>query len=234
MTIRGVLFDKDGTLIEANDTWVPIYRRMLVDLFGTDIDGADRMMELAGLDRATGKFRHGSILAGGTTRQLIDIWWPGLDEPGVAEKMRIFDHDYAPLIKDYLKPLMPLEPIFTELRGMGMKLGVATNDNLVSARNHMAHIGVVEHFEDIIAADTVDVPKPSGSMIRRFAEITGLQPVQICMVGDNSHDMEEARNGGAGLAVAVLTGNAEAGHIAHLADHVIASVAELPTLLRSL
>jgi phosphoglycolate phosphatase-like HAD superfamily hydrolase len=54
------------------------------------------------------------------------------------------------------------------------------------------------------------------------------------MVGDNSHDMEEARNGGAGLAVAVLTGNAAHDEIAHLADHTIASIIELPGLLRSL
>ena len=234
MTIRGVLFDKDGTLIEVNETWVPIYRRMLMELFRTDLDGAERLMEMAGLDRATGKFKPDSILASGTTMQLIEVWWPGLDAAGAAEKMRIFDHDYAPLIKDYLKPLMPLEPIFSELRAMGLKLGVATNDNHVSARNHMIHIGVIDHFEDIIAADTVPVPKPAGNMIRRFAEITGLAPHEICMVGDNSHDMEEARNGGAGLAVAVLSGNAGAEHIAHLADHVITSVAGLPALLRRL
>ena len=172
MAIRGVLFDKDGTLIAVNDTWIPIYRHMLRDLFETDEDGADALMATAGLDRATGKFLAGSVLAGGTTRQLIDIWWPGLDAAGIAEKVRILDHDYAPLVKNLLKELMPLEPILLELRAMNLVLGVATNDSHVSARSHMAQVGVIEHFLDIIAADTVDVPKPSGSMIRRFAEIT--------------------------------------------------------------
>ena len=53
------------------------------------------------------------------------------------------------------------------------------------------------------------------------------------MVGDNSHDMEEARHGGA-LAIAVLSGNAAHADIAHLADHTLASVAEIPALLKSL
>lgn len=232
--IRGILFDKDGTLIDVNDTWVPIYRHMLCELFGTDAEGAERLMERAGLDRATGQFRVNSILAGGTTRQLVDVWWPGLDAAGVAEKVRILDHDYAPLVKDYLKPLMPLEPLLSELRGMNFRLGVATNDSHVSAAGHISHLGVAGLFEVIIAADTVAVPKPSGNMIRRFAEVTGLAVSQIAMVGDNSHDMEEARNGGAGLAIAVLSGNAAASDIAHLADHTIASVAELPALLRRL
>ncbi len=234
MSIQGILFDKDGTLIEVNDTWLPIYRQMLSELFETDVDGADTLLEKAGLDRATDTFKPGSALAAGTTRQLISIWWPGLDAAGIAEKVRILDHDYAPLVKAALKPLMALEPVFAELKGMGMRLGVATNDSHVSATNHMSHIGMIGHFEDIIAADTVEVPKPSGNMIRRFSDITGLRPEEIAMVGDNSHDMEEARNGGAGLAIAVLSGNAKHQDIAHLADHTIASVAELPALLRSL
>jgi phosphoglycolate phosphatase len=234
MTIRGILFDKDGTLIDVNATWVPIYRKMVVDLFETDLAGAEAIMARAGFDPASGKFLPGSILAGGTTRQLVETWWPGLDEAAIAEKTRILDHGYTNLVRESLKPLMPLEPILSELRAMGIKLGVATNDSHVSARAHMAHIGVIEHFEDIIAADTVPVAKPSGNMIRRFAEITGLEPSMIAMVGDNHHDMEEARNGGAGLAIAVLSGNAGHEDIAHLADFTLDSVAELPALLRSL
>ncbi len=234
MSIRGILFDKDGTLIEVNDTWVPIYRQIVQEQFGVDIDGAETLMEQVGFDRTTGRFKANSILAAGTTRDLVANWWPDLDDQGQREKVRMLDHDYAHLVKSSLKPLLDLEPVFMELKAMGMVLGVGTNDSHVSARNHMAHIGVVEHFADIIAADTVDVPKPSGNMIRRFAEVTGLAVHEIAMVGDNSHDMEEARNGGAGLAIAVLTGNAEAHHIEHLADHTIPSVADLPRLLRSL
>ncbi len=234
MTIRGILFDKDGTLIDVNDTWVPLYRQILMEMLGASLDEAEAMMERAGLDRASGRFLPGSILAGGTTRQLVEIWWPGIGEAEAAAKARVFDHDYAEQAKHALKPLMPLEPVMSELRAMGYVLGVATNDSHVSAHGHMSHLGVLHHFAEIIAADTVAVPKPSGNMVRRFAEVTGLAASAIAMVGDNSHDMEEARNGGAGLAIAVLSGNAGHGDIAHLADHTISSVAELPVLLRSI
>ena len=234
MSIRGVLFDKDGTLIDVNATWVPIYREVLMDLFATDLAGAEALMAQAGFDRVTSTFRAGSTLAGGTTRQLVQTWWPGIDEAGIAEKSRLLDHGYVDVVRGKLTPLMPLEPILRELRGMGLKLGVATNDSHVSASNHMAHAGVIALFDDIIAADTVAVAKPSGDMIRRFASFTGMPTSAIAMVGDNSHDMEEARNGGAGLAIAVLSGNASHEDIAHLADFTIASVAELPALLRSL
>ena len=41
MKIAGVLFDKDGTLIDVNATWVPIYREVLQQIFDTDEAGAE-------------------------------------------------------------------------------------------------------------------------------------------------------------------------------------------------
>jgi phosphoglycolate phosphatase len=234
MSIRAVLFDKDGTLIDVNATWIPIYRDMLMDICATDITGAEALMAKAGYDKAAEKFRAGSILAGGTTRQLVAVLWPDLAGKAADERVRLLDHGYTHLVRERLTPLMPLAPILAELRAMGLKLGVATNDSHVSAIAHMTQVGVIGEFDGIIAADTVPVPKPSGHMIRKFSEMTGLPPTAIAMVGDNHHDMEEARNGGAGLAVAVLSGNAAHEDIAHLADHTLASVAELPALLRSL
>jgi phosphoglycolate phosphatase len=234
MTIRAILFDKDGTLIDVNATWIPIYREMFMDLFATDIAGAEALMAKAGYDKAAERFRAGSILAGGTTRQLVGVLWPEIGDEAAAQKVHLLDRGYTHLVRDRLMPLMPLAPILSELRAMGLKLGIGTNDSHLSAVAQMTAVGVMEHFEDIIAADTVPVPKPSGNMIKSFAAITGLPPSAIAMVGDNHHDMEEARNGGAGLAVAVLSGNAAHGDIAHLADHTLDSIAELPALLRSL
>lgn len=232
--IKGILFDKDGTLIDVNATWVPIYRQVFMELFETDLAGAEERMSLIGYDKATGTLTAGSILAGGTTRQMVDVLWPDLAEEDAAAKVHRLDHGYRDLVTRHLVPLMPLDPILSELRSMGLRLGVATNDVHLSARAHMTQAGVIEHFEDIIGADTVPVAKPSGNMIRHFAGITGLAPSAIAMVGDNHHDMEEARNGGAGLAIAVLSGNAAREDIAHLADFTLDSVAELPALLRSL
>lgn len=234
MAIRGVLFDKDGTLIDVNGTWVPVYRHILMTLFQVDEAGAEALMEKVGFDPETGRFLPGSILAAGTTAQLVEAWWPAATLAERRNYTRMLDHDFTPIVREALKPLLPLVPVFEALKAQGLRLGVATNDSQGSARHHMEQLGVLAFFDEIVAADTVAVPKPSGDMIRHFARITGLQPSEIAMVGDNGHDMEEAHNGGAGLAVAVLSGNAGPEDISHLADYTIASVAELPALLRVL
>ena len=94
-----------------NGTWVPIYRQMLCEQFDIKPAEADRMMARVGYNPNTDGFDANSILAAGTTRQLIEYWWPDLDEAGTLEKVRMIDVDYAPLSKSLLKPLMPLAPL---------------------------------------------------------------------------------------------------------------------------
>ena len=88
MTIRGILFDKDGTLIDVNGTWVPIYRQLLCEQFAIDTAQADALMQRVGYNPNTEGFFANSILASGTTRQLVENWWPDLDEADDA----VFDN----------------------------------------------------------------------------------------------------------------------------------------------
>ncbi len=233
MAIKGILFDKDGTLIEVNGTWIPLYKSMLVDVFGHSADEVTDLLSRTGFIESTNAIRAGSVMAGGTTAEIAEIWWPEVSAGERRDRVYHIDNVIAPQAKSFVKPLMDLAHVFDELHEMGLVLGVGTNDGEASGRAHMLHLGVDHYFKIILGSDSVAVPKPSGHMIARFAEVTGLERHEIAMVGDNSHDMEEARLGGA-LAIAVLSGNAAHADIAHLADHTLASVAEIPALLKSL
>lgn len=233
MTIKGVLFDKDGTLIDVTGTWVPAYRQLLGEVFaGHDPAEIEAKFVAAGYDPETQAFKAGSILAQGTTRDIIEVWWPGLDASGLAEKMKLLDVDYRDLGLKHLKALMPLRPILEELHRMGFRLGVATNDTAASAVLHMSALDAAQLFDVILGADSVARPKPFGDMIHAFADAVGIKAQEVAMVGDNPHDMETAHDAGAGLAIGVLSGNSAADHLAPLADHVIGTIADLPALLR--
>jgi phosphoglycolate phosphatase len=231
MPIKAILFDKDGTLIDVTGTWVPAYREVLGDIFGSDAQRVEQLLIAAGYDPAKGGFKAGSTLAGGTTRELIDIWWPGLDANAVLEKMHLLDVEYRSVAARHLKALMPLGPILASLRKARYKLGVATNDTQGSALSHLHQLGVEAMFDAVVGADSVKSPKPSGDMVRTFGEAVNVPPHEIAMVGDNPHDVEEARNGGAGLAIGVLSGNSGHDDLDHLADYVIPSIAHLEALL---
>jgi phosphoglycolate phosphatase len=233
MAIRGVLFDKDGTLIDVTGTWVPVYQELLRAVFpDSDPKAIEAKFVAAGYDPATGAFRAGSVLAQGTTRDIIEVWWPELDASEIAQKVKLFDVDYRDLGLKHLKPLMPLRPVLEELRAMGLKLGVATNDTAASAALHMGALDAAQLFDVILGADSVKRPKPFGDMIHAFADAVGIKTSEVAMVGDNPHDMETAHDAKAGLAIGVLSGNSARDHLAPLADHVIGTIAELPALIR--
>jgi phosphoglycolate phosphatase len=234
MAIKAILFDKDGTLIDITATWVPAYREMLAELFDDDAERVERLLVAAGYDPAKGGFKAGSTLAGGTTREIVDVWWPGLDAEDLSRKIHLLDVEYRDLAVKHLKPLMPLAPILTSLRDSGYKLGIATNDTQASATSHLHELGIAALFDMIVGSDNVTVPKPAGDMVRLFSRGVEVAPEEVAMVGDNPHDMEEARKGGAGLAIGVLSGNSDSGDLDHLADHIIPSIAHLEELLRKL
>jgi phosphoglycolate phosphatase len=231
MAIKGILFDKDGTLIDSESTWVPFYKNLLKREKALPDADIDAHMVAAGYELETDSFRGGSMLAAASTRQLVEFWWPD-DSPEAhhAITTRIQDESIDVSLK-YIEAVPQLASTLETLCGMNFLLGVATNDGERSAKAHMLHLGVAQHFKMIIGSDSVRRPKPSGQMITLFAERTGLAASEIAMVGDNSHDMDEARNGGAGLAVAVLTGNSTREDLLPHADHIIDSIVDMPQLL---
>ncbi|MDP8997315.1 MAG: HAD family hydrolase [Pseudomonadota bacterium] len=234
MAIKGILFDKDGTLIEFNGFFGLTYLKMLQQHFGHSPEEALAMLVVTGFVPETGSCRSGSPMASETMSQIARRWWPNLPASEALARAKVMDDNFDRAALQKPKAVTDLADVFHQLAAANYILGVATNDSEASAHAHMTHFGVVDHFELLIGADSVADPKPSGDMIRHFAQVTGLAPHEIAMVGDNAHDINEARAGGAGLAIGVLSGNSDHDDLAHIADHVIGTVAELPLLLKRL
>ena len=144
------------------------------------------------------------------------------------------DRDFRSKSVKYMRALFPLQPIFEELKARQIKLGIATNDNEASARNHAAMLQV-DHLIDFIAGyDSVEKAKPAGDMVHAFCRACGIEPRHVAVVGDNPHDLEMARCAGAGVAIGVLSGNSTAEDLGALADAVLGNIAELPNFLERL
>jgi phosphoglycolate phosphatase len=233
-SFKAVLFDKDGTLIESDGTWVPFYREVLQIEKGISLAQADEMMISGGYDPVTGKILSGSVMAGGTSAQLVDLWWPDAPADVRREITRRIDHDHAHLSLKSVQPLGDLTALFDFVEARRLLIGLATNDTYPSAKGQIDALGLTSRFAMMLTSDRVPRAKPSGDMIRAFADAHKIAPSSIIMVGDNHHDIDEARAGGAGLAIAVLTGNGAADDLRAIADHVLPSISDLPRLLENL
>lgn len=231
-TIRGLLFDKDGTLLAFDETWPPAYRAIAAEL--ADAAGepalAERLLRAGGYD-AAGALDPASLLACGATADIVAFWaaQPELaGVPGVAARFDAMFLDYARRAPAVVPDLGAL---FARLRARGLKLGVATNDTEAAARTWLAHVAV-DHLLDFVAgADSGFGAKPDPGVMQGFCAATNLAPREVAVVGDAIKDVELAKASGAGLVIAVLTGVTARTQLAAHADHVIDSIAGLERVL---
>lgn len=234
MTIRGILFDKDGTLVDFHDTWLPPYEqaaRWLAAEAGRP-EHASCLLQRGGFDAVSRRFVADSPLAAGTNRDIARAWASELglvDDATLALRLeRVFAQHMRPVAVPGLERLLPA------LIARGLSIGVATMDTEAQAHETLVAIGVDGLLGFVAGCDSGHGEKPEPGMVHAFAAHAGIAASDILVIGDSPRDLHMARAAGAGLAVGVLTGASSFESLSPLADHVLPSVVELLELLELL
>jgi phosphoglycolate phosphatase len=229
--IKGILFDKDGTLVDFNATWLSIADFMAMDAAEGDRWKADRLLSAAGFDFVNKRFKPDSIFASGTNMDVVELWFPRLSDEDQMLAVARFNEITSVQGSSMAVALPGIVGALTALHKRAYRLGVATNDSTAGAEKTLVTLGVAQLFDAAYGYDAVANPKPAPDTILAFCDLTGLRPAEIAMVGDNRHDLEMARAGGCGLAVGVLSGTGTRESLSAIADVVLDSVADLPDFL---
>lgn len=229
--IKGILFDKDGTLVDFQATWFAIGEAMALEAAGGDAQAARELLERAGYDFAARRFRADSVFAAGTNADIVALWYPDASSDERQALTLRFDRFTAEQGALKAVPLPGTRDAIAALHASGFLLGVATNDSTGGAEKTLLAIGIAQMFVAAYGYDAVANPKPAADTVRAFCDLTGLKASQVAMVGDNRHDLEMARAGGCGLAVGVLSGTGTAETLTPMADIVLPSIADLPGYL---
>lgn len=223
-TIRGLVFDKDGTLFDFHASWSVWAARLIDGLCRGDEARADTLAGRLGFDRKAQAFLPDSPVIAGTMEVVIDAIRATI--PGIGE---------APLRRAILSStaaaqqveVMPLAPLLDRLIAGGMTLGLATNDGEDPARAHLEQAGILDRFAFVAGYDSGHGAKPEPGMLLAFCAATGIPARACAMIGDSVHDLESGS--AAGMAsVAVLTGIAGRAELEPYADAVFGSIGSLP------
>ncbi|MDO6588277.1 HAD family hydrolase [Salipiger sp. 1_MG-2023] len=229
MSLRAdaVLFDKDGTLFEFGATWDAWGRKTLMALSGGDAALMAALAQASGFDLVNQRFTADSPVIAGTNRQAAECLASALPHRSAdeVEAHLLGTADDAPLVQ-----AVPLLPLLSDLRALGLALGVMTNDAEAAARIHLRKAGVEQQFAFIAGFDSGHGAKPDPAPLLAFSTATGIAPARIVMVGDSEHDLVAGR--GAGMqTVAVLTGPIREDRLAPHADVVLPDIGHLPSWL---
>lgn len=226
--IKGVIFDKDGTLFDFQATWGAWSRGMIEAEARGDTTLMSRMAEVLSYDLTSQRFQPDSIIAS-PTADLADCLLPLL--PTVSKDELIARLDARAALAAPIEAA-PLRVLFDRLRGMSLVLGIATNDVEVSTRAHLRTAGIEDMFDFIACYDSGWGAKPDAGQLLAFVRATGLKPEDCVMIGDSLDDLGAARAAGM-MSIAVLTGLADRATLAPSADLVLTSIAQLPDWLAS-
>lgn len=230
MAIRGILLDKDGTILDYWRTWTPVNREAALYAARGDALLAAELLRLGGQDPDTDRITPGAPLAAG---DFLDIAEAFAAHPDVAPA----DELVAGIARIFVEGgarstalIEGAEAALLELRRRGFRLGIATNDSHAGTEASLAPHGLLPRFDFLAGADSGYGSKPGPGMVLAFCAALGLAPAEVAVVGDAVHDLAMGRAAGAGLTVGVLSGTSGREDLVGLADVLVESIATLPDL----
>jgi phosphoglycolate phosphatase len=227
VAIRGILFDKDGTIVDYWATWLPINREVALYAAGGEEVLAGELLRLGGQDPVTGSIVPGSPLAAGSVADIAEAFaaHPRVRPPpgflaGIDRIFRAGGSAHSKLVEGARATL-------SELSRRGFRLGLATNDSAGGLEASLAQHDILPLFDFTAGCDSGYGAKPDPGMAHAFCRAAGIRPREAAMVGDAVHDLAMGRAAGAGLTVGVLGGTSAREDLAGYADLVLDSVNEM-------
>lgn len=199
--IRGILFDKDGTLIDFPLYWHPIAR----DIFFELQQVANLPIEhISSLKMLTGFKDYGfeidSLFQKASRTQIVDIWGDYFKSVDIYVERDII---YSIFEKcSYREPeqsclLTGVKELLGCAQNADIPMGIVTADTESSTKHSLENSGILSYFT-FIACDNRDCPlKPNPQAAELFCKIYKISPAELLVVGDSKKDMEFAENAGA-------------------------------------
>ena len=225
--IKGLVFDKDGTLFHFGASWDRWAGQTIDVLAKGDPQAKAALCVAVGFDSDRQTLLPSSPIIAATLAEVAALMLPETIGFTQAQLVEYLDETAAtaPMV-----PAVPLAPLLDQFRARSLMLGVATNDSVTSARAHLNSADILHRFDFVAGYDSGHGGKPAPGMLLAFCAATGLRPDQVAMVGDSTHDLGAGRAAGM-TTIGVLTGPADAATLAPLADVVLANIGEIPAWL---
>ena len=174
--ILGVIFDLDGTLIEAYEA-IYLGLREALEHFKKEIFPF----------RDLRKYLKADLEA-----TLSHFFSP----EQVPKAVPIMRKKYEEVYLDKTRFLDGARDVLEMLHSQGISLGVASNKFGRFSRGALSHLGVSDYFKSVIGAGDVPRNKPFPDMIHAALGEMSLSPEEVVFVGDTLTDIETGKEAG--------------------------------------
>ncbi len=217
-SIRAIIFDMDGTLIDSID----VYHVILKDI-----------MEILGMDMPFSREFLFESLSQGV--KLSDIIFPHhlKNRERTVERFKTLAMDAFREIfsRGEVELIDGVSPLFEELRRRGFSLAIATSSMTEMVVPFLKAKNLHPHLHCVLGRTEVPQLKPFPDPLLKCMEILNVQPHETMYVGDSAVDIQAGKAAGT-WTVGVLTGTSNLNRLESEApDAILESVGDLLTLL---
>ena len=182
VTVKAVIFDLDGTLIQSKIDYEEMRRRVIEIISATGVS-----TENLSQSRRIWEIIQGSEKA--------------LEEIGLTSDVRdlTLRKINAALNEVELKALETVEltrnakETLRSLRLGGFKIGIATRGCKAYALNSLEKTGLTELVDEMLARDDVEHPKPDPRHLLKVMEALGCPSDRVLYIGDTTTDLSTAQ-----------------------------------------
>lgn len=224
------MFDKDGTLIDYDKTWLALNREA-ASIGGSGSPELEQLiLKSCGTNPETGKTMADSMFAAANTMEIAEHMIALGSKFGRQELTEKLDMLYSAGARNSVA-ICDLKSVLGGLKSRGYFLGIASSDNEEAICTTMKMHEIDGYVDFVAGYDSGHGTKPGPGMVHGFCLNVGCQASQIVVVGDNRHDMEMGRSAGVGGTIGVLSGTGTLETLGETADVVLASVSELSDIL---
>ncbi|WLR49289.1 pyrophosphatase PpaX [Halobacillus litoralis] len=175
MSIRTILFDLDGTLIDTNELIIASFTHTIEQY-------SDRTYE---------------------REEILDFIGPPLKESlhkvnpdKVEEMVETYRKHNIENHNRYVKAYEGVVETIETLKGQGYKLGIVTTKMRNTVHMGLELTNLDGLFETVVTLDDVTNAKPHPEPIVKALNQLDSQASEAMMVGDNTHDIEAGQNAG--------------------------------------
>lgn len=219
----GVVFDKDGTLLDFAKTWNPAFLALLHETATATAGGVPDPERLRGVAGAVGydleneTVLRGSPLIAGNNDEIAELLVPWAANEEALLRGYVAAKDVT---MRSMEPMAHATEVLAELQSRGVRLAIATNDTAEGAERMIDAFGWQGVFDAVVGFRSGYGSKPQPGMVLGALSEIGVAPANAIMIGDSTHDIDAGEAAG---TATVLIGDAEC----HQVDHRIADLREL-------
>jgi phosphoglycolate phosphatase len=212
MTLRAVLFDLDGTLVDSLDDLTEAVNYMLAN-FSRQPLSSSQVRRLVGKGARNLVQRALGMQSSADIEQGLELFLK-FNAAHIADKSRLYDG---------------ARQLLENLSHSGIRMAIISNKDAALSRLILETLAIDDFFEIICGGDTFAEMKPSPLPLMQVIGRFGIPSSQALMVGDSSNDIQAGKQ--AGIATIGCTWGY--GELAELlgADHLAASCNEVNSIL---